>query len=541
MNYKAVFDEQSSMEYRILYSLRKRSVLRFQKALRDPKMTQEIRFSKIIRLLTGTKFSAEHGYDSTCSMHEFREKVPIRQYDELKAWLTPHQNGETKIITRARVSSFVETSGTTSKAKLIPVTKGWAKTISEAQGIWALSLVHDHPTAALGKALTMVSPAEHSKTKGGISIGSNTGRMHQAQPWWIRRRYPIPPEVFGISPSAVKQYVYLRFALQENISSWTTANPSMLLLLCSRLHEWKGFLSKDLVNGTLRCGPAELLDVKDRKTLEKKLRATAPPFDWRPAKIWPLAVVNCWKGGPASYFLSRLPSALGADIPIREVGITASEGYFALPLGSNWNGGVLWTQGHILEFVDEHNQCFWSWEIELGKQYRLVITTETGLIRYDLNDIIEVVGFCHQTPVVRFVGKAGRFLNSVGEKLSEEQLSLAVREACIQTSSNLVGFTARILWSTTPSIQFAYEGRISSGFSIELERALCKRNIEYASKRESGRMQPISIISLSKNTYTHFRSSKIKQGAPAGQIKDPILAVNDEEWERVISSSNCLE
>lgn len=537
MQYIADFRHQKSPEYKFLKGVHQKLLRRFLWSLDHPKESQEKVFAHIVSTIHKTDFAKEHSIHRNIGMNDFRAQIPIRTYEELLPWLSQYHRKQNNSITTAKVLSFVETSGTTSQPKWIPVTKRWSSTIKEAQALWTLSMIHDHPMVATGKALTMVSPAEHAKTQGGLVVGSNTGRMQEEQAWWIRRNYPVPNEVFALASHELKQYVYLRFALQEHITSWTTANPSMLLLLCRRLEEWKDFFAEDLRKGTLRCGPATCLSSEQRSFLEAKLIATAPPFDWRPAKIWPLAVVNCWKGGPASFFLSRLRECLGGDVPIREVGITASEGYFALPLGSDWDGGVLWTQGHLLEFVDEHDNCFWSWELEEGKQYRLVITTETGLIRYDLKDVVEVVGFCSHTPVIRFVGKYGRFLNAVGEKLSEEQVARAMNEVTSSTKAQLVGFTAHTKWGDTPCLEVGYEGALSPGFSEELERSLCRHNVEYEAKRASQRLGPLHMIPFQKGTYERYRHHRILEGAPAGQLKDPILAISQEEWMRILRAS----
>ena len=537
MQYIIELNKQKSIEYQVLRTLNSSLVRSFTSSLSSPQKTQKARFREIIRILTPTLFSKEHQFDQHTSMENFRKKVPIRSYHELLPWLAPYHEQKSNAITTARVMSFVETSGTTAKPKWIPVTSGWEKRIKQAQTLWMLSMIHDHPMVATGKALTMISPAEHARTKNGLVVGSNTGRMQKKQSWLVRDRYPIPLEVFSLQPSELKQYVYLRFALQEHITSWTTANPSMLLLLCRRLQEWKKELSLDLRAGTLRHGPSKDLSKKQRSLLESSLIATAPPFDWRPAKIWPLASINCWKGGPASFFIPRLREAIGGDVPIREVGITASEGFFAIPMGENWDGGVLWTQGHILEFIDDKGVAFWSWELEVGSRYRLVITTETGLVRYDMNDVVEVVGFCSQTPVIRFVGKEGRYLNAVGEKVSEEQLVRAVHKAALDSSSHLVGFTGHIVWGDVPYIELAVEGDITPDFESVVECSLRSVNIEYESKRESNRLQSLRIYPLSKGTYDRFRKDKVKAGAPAGQIKDPLVAMNDEEWMAIIRAT----
>ena len=172
--------------------------------------------------------------------------------------------------------------------------------------------------------------------------------MHLAQHWWVSLRYPVPYSALCLNESDVRLYTILRFALQAPISTLTTANPSTVLLMCRRLLAWQEPLSADLRDGTLRHGPAESLDPRIRRKLERKLKKRTPPTDWRPGQLWPLAVVNCWKGGPARYFVQRLPDALGAAVPIREVGVTASEGYFAIPLGDDWPGGVLWNEGLVL-------------------------------------------------------------------------------------------------------------------------------------------------------------------------------------------------
>lgn len=540
MQYVVELNQQKSIEFRVLRRLNNSLVRSFLSSLENPKKTQEKRFQEIVRMLSPTIFSKEHQFDHYTSIDEFRKRVPIRTYHELQPWLSPYHEQKSNAITTARVTSFVETSGTTAKAKWIPVTSGWGEKIKQAQTLWMMSMIHDHPMVATGKALTMISPAEHARTKNGLIVGSNTGRMQQKQSWLVRKRYPVPLDVFSLRPSELKQYVYLRFALQENITSWTTANPSMLLLLCRRLQEWKQELSSDLRAGTLRHGPAKGLTTDQRAQFESSLIATAPPFDWRPAKIWPLAAINCWKGGPASFFIPRLRTAIGGDVPIREVGITASEGFFAIPMGRDWDGGVLWTQGHILEFVDDKGNSFWSWELTLGCCYRLIITTETGLVRYDMNDIVEVVGFCAQTPVIRFVGKEGRYLNAVGEKVSEEQLAQAVHKAALETSCDLVGFTGRIVWGDVPHIELAVEGDTTTNFEACVERTLQQVNIEYTSKRESERLQSVRVVSLSKGTYDRFRKQKVAKGAPEGQVKDPLVAINDDEWAAIVRASQEL-
>lgn len=534
--------------YRLLRGIGDGLVRRFLAALDDPRAAQERRLRLILQNLAGSRFAQEHpGLTRAQTLNDLRSALPIRGHADHLPWLDAIAAGERRVLTRAPVTSLLETSGTSGTPKWLPVTAPWARSVSEAQQLWILAMIRDHEAVTRGKALTIVSPAVHAHAPGGLPVGSNTGRMHLAQPWWLRLRYPVPYRAFTLSPADLRLYTLLRFALQQPISSLTTANPSTLLLLCRRLQSaWREDLSADLRDGTLRHGPARDLDAASRRWLERRLRRHAPPTDWRPAQIWPLALLN-WKGGPAQYFVDRLPEAIGADLPVREVGVTASEGYFAIPLGDDWPGGVLWTEGHLLEFVPEDSptpdaDVRWSWELEVGGRYRLIITTEAGLYRYDLQDIVEVVGFCQNTPVIRFVGKAGRYLNTIGEKVSEAQVSAALRDAARQTGLHPIGFTAQMRLGEVPHIELAIEAPSAppaalSALSMAFDEKLQAMNVEYSGKRASGRLGEVAPRAVSAGTYARYRARRVAEGAPEGQIKDPITALHDAEWQRILDAS----
>jgi len=518
--------------YRLLRAVLDGTVRHFEASLNDPGMAQRTRLTALLRGAEGTAFGREHGLDKVESLQDLRSAVPIRAANALTPWLDRVAEGERSVLTRERPVQLLETSGTTGAPKLLPVTRSWAKTVQTAQALWTLGLIRERAEVTAGKILTVVSPAVHGHSTGGLPIGSNTGRIRQAQPWWMRRRYAVPYPVVEIPDPLARQYAMLRFALAAEVTSLTTANPSMVLLLCRRLQEWRGPLSKDLEQGTLREGPAQDMDGARRKRLERKLRPMHPPEDWAPGAIWPLSTVNCWTNGPAAYFAARLPEALGREVPIREVGITASEGFFAFPLAQDWPGSVLWTDGHLLEFVGDDGRARFAWELEEGAQYRLVVSTEAGLWRYDLADIVEVVGWCRETPLVRFVGKAGRYLNAVGERVVAAQVSTAMAAAAEAVGARPVGFTVRLRLGEVPRYEVAVEaGHLELMMAFDV--ALAEQNVEYAGKRKSGRLDPPVAIEVPPGTYARYRLLRTRAGAPEGQIKDPILAVDEPEWEMI--------
>ncbi len=525
--------------YQLLRGFQDGLVKSFLAALVNPRAAQQARLDLLLLQARGTAFGRAHDLDKVRSLEDWRRAVPLRSHADLLPWLDRVAAGERDVLTREAVTMLLETSGTTGRPKHLPCTRSWARGVSDAQRLWMLALLRDHEGVSRGRALTVVSAAEHARSPGGLPIGSNTGRMHLAQPWYVRWRYPVPYEVFCIDDQDARQYAILRFALQADLSTITTANPSTLLLLVRRMAQWRAELSQDLSDGRLRAGPAAALPAAQRARLERQLRKRPVPTDWRPLSLWPrLSTVNCWKGGSAAYFVERLPEALGGEVPVREVGITASEGYFAVPMGADWGGGVLWTLGHLLEFVGEDGEPRWAWEIEAGERLRLVISTEAGLYRYDMQDEIEVIGRCENTPVVRFIGKSGRFVNATGEKVTEDQVSAAMREAARATGARPVGFTARAHLAEIPFLELALEGldpALGPALLARFDTALCSLNLEYASKRRSSRLGPPKLCALADGAYARFRRDRVAAGAPEGQVKDPIVALDAAEWGRVVA------
>ncbi|MAY82346.1 MAG: hypothetical protein CL930_16390 [Deltaproteobacteria bacterium] len=516
--------------YRFLRTILNGSVRQFLADLEDPRAAQERRLVALLKASKGTDFAAKHGLDSVKTFSDFRKAVPVRTHEELLPWLDRVSAGEKRVLVNGRTRMLLETSGTTGTPKLLPVTPAWEEIVQEAQRLWTLALVRDHPELGSGKILTVVSPERHDRSAGGLPIGSNTGRIRAAQPFWLRSRYVVPREVVEISDPVVRQYAILRCALGCDVRTITTANPSMILLLIRRLQDWKDALSVDLRAGTLRNGPASVLDENIRQRIERKLKPSSVPEEWSPDRLWDLSSINCWTGGPAQYFADRLREEL-PSIPIREVGISASEGTFAFPLGNDWPGSVLWVGGHLQEFIGDDDVPRWAWELEVGEKVRLVVSTTAGLWRYDMADEVEVVGRCRNTPVIRFVGKSGRYLNVLGERVTEGQ----VVEAMCQLGVNLTGFTVGIEEGDTPRYVVAFEGetgRMDLGKSFD--QALSTVNVEYAGKRKSGRLGPPEVLCLPAGSYGRIHEERVRMGAPDGQLKDPVIAIDASEWGRVL-------
>ncbi len=154
------------------------------------------------------------------------------------------------------------------------------------------------------------------------------------------------------------------------------------------------------------------------------------------AACWPrLALVSCWADASSAMYVPPLQAML-PKVSLQPKGLLATEGVVSLPLVGA-TGSALALRSHFLEFIDVRTAgdrrcqdlCLAD-ELELQGRYRVVLTTGGGLYRYDLGDEIEVIGFHHACPLVRFLGRGSAVSDLVGEKLSEKHVRSVIDRIC---------------------------------------------------------------------------------------------------------------
>jgi hypothetical protein len=514
-----IFPPDGNGPYRLLRALGGAPVARFHTGIDDPENAQRARLRVVLGEVSGGAFARDHGLTGAEDLAAFRAAVPVRAADALRPWLDRIEAGEPGVLTRSSVLQLVQTTGTTGQPKRLPVTRAWSDSVAAAQRLWVLGLLRDDEALAGGRALSIVSPAIAGHTAGGIPYGSNTGRMFQEQPFWVRWRAPVPWSAYLIPDVESRQYAILRHALAHDVRSWTAANPSTILLYARRLSEWWEELRRDLHDGTL-------LRTGERGLRRRSLADT-------PAWPWNLRRVNVWRAGPAAFFAARIPAALGADVPLREAGISASEGYFAVPVDDG--DPVAWLDGHVLEFADAAGTLRWPWELSLGEEYRLVVSTEAGLLRYDMGDLVRVTGFAGRTPRLVFVGRAGSELSAVGERVTEAQLQAAAS----RTFPEATHVSACIRWADVPCLRvlIGIPGNTpepTPEAARAFDAALALENVEYADRRESGRYAQPELRILPEQAWERWRERRVREGAPEAQLKDPI-ALDEPGFEALLA------
>ena len=242
-------------------------------------------------------------------------------------------------------------------------------------------------------------------------------------------------------------------------------------------------------------------------------------------------MIGCWLGGSAGV-QARSLAALYGDVPLRDLGFRATEATFTLPMYDGTPDGVLTLHANFFEFIpvdeidDPDPACLLAHEVEEGQQYYIITTTFGGLYRYDINDIVEVTGRYRNAPTIRFIRKGRDMVSIIGEKLHVNQLLEAASEATEQTG---------VAWSQfrfIPDVEASrydllFEPTRADAEDEELRRfvrafdeSLCEVNVEYPTKRKSGRLHLPRLFVMNPGWAERVvRSDVVEQGRRDSQYK----------------------
>lgn len=504
-------------------------------AAQNTGLAQREALQRIVDQNAATEFGRQHGFGEVRGPEEFRERVPIREYEAFRPWVRKIVAGEPDVLTADAPLFLARTSGTTGEPKLVPITKRFVGRQKQLTRAWMAAASSAHSGVLDHSALGIVSPAIDSVTDGGLPIGSSSGMIYRSTPAVLRRRYAIPEPVFSVSDYDVRYFLVARFALARRLSVIATPNPATLLRLTDVMHDEAEQLIAAIADGSLGpdtdlIGPAEeelrqqLRPDPDRaRQLERFAAHVGGP---RPVDAWPdLALVGCWLGGTSGLQAGRLAERFGHR-PFRDLGYLASEGHFTVPLEDGTAGGLLDLVANFFEFVPEDDGCgatvLGAHEIEKGHRYRAIVTTSSGLYRYDMNDIVEVVGRLEGSPLVAFVRKSGEMTNLAGEKLHANHV-IAALDAL---RSSGVRFVEAQL--TARPDELRYQLAIEAEGDEELrpadlasafDEALMRVNVEYAEKRRSRRLSTVSIEVEPGGWGEQIRRMRLPSSGSDAQVK----------------------
>jgi GH3 auxin-responsive promoter len=513
--------------------------VRFRLTVRQVKKCQTQHALNILKTNQETAYGRAHQFEAIREWEAF-SALPLTDYTAYTDSIEALMKGSKAVLTLEDVRVLQPTSGTSSACKLIPYTKSLAAEFQSALDAWLVDLYRQRPGLFGGPHYWSVSPATEvtRSQESHVPIGF----LDDAEYFGTRRRWvldnimAVPSCVRQIADLQANQYVTLLFLLRAKelrlISVW---HPSFLTILLRLMREMWPRLLDDLEQGgvaahlkipeAIRAELGKMLRPEPRRAAELRRLDVASPALFQ--KIWPrLQVISCWREGQVDREISELTEAF-PGVLIQGKGLLATEGVVSIPLGRKQEH-VCAVTSHVIEFQDDMGEVHSAWDLTPGQTYRIILTTAGGLYRYQLNDRVEVTGFYHTAPCLRFVGRAGVVSDCVGEKLHLEQVEASI-ERLKQQFQEASCFMVLVPSSEGNMRRYtllveASDGRSFAAMAEVLETEL-RKNYHYAHARELGQLQHVAIKPLAPDAQARYRDFMIGKGACAGTVKFPALCL----------------
>jgi sterol desaturase/sphingolipid hydroxylase (fatty acid hydroxylase superfamily) len=514
-------------------------------AARDPMRIQRALLARILRQHGSTAFGRQHGFDGITDYESFARLVPVSEFEALRPFIDAQIERGEMALTAEPPARYVRTSGTTGKAKDIPLTQSHLKALRRIHQTSIAFQYRTCPQAFAGGILAIVSPADEGRLANGIPFGSASGIVAGDTPAMVREKFVVPRSVLTIADSRVKYLLILRLVLaRPDLTYAGAANPTTMLALIQLYREHESSLIDDLRNGTFFLkdqvpGPvwAEIslrLRACPRRA-DELVRLKSSHAILRIADLWPaLRLLVTWTCASAGIAIDALRRELSPRTRILELGYLSSEFRGMVTLGRRAGSGLPTFDTHFFEFVERERWDSGEPEfltldrLRKGVDYYIIVTTPSGLYRYFINDLVRVTGFLYETPLLRFMQKGKGVTNITGEKLYEAQVLTAVRATVAD-----LGHAARFVMMLADEEARCYRLYVevepgpkppADHLAQAVDARLGELNVEYVAKRESQRLGMLAAVWLVPGTAEAYKQFCVAQGQREGQFKTVALA-----------------
>lgn len=492
---------------------------RFMRSTHQVERIQLKRLKKILHKSRHAEFGLSHHFETINSIEDFQNQIPIRSYEDYMPYIRQIMRGEPNILISEKVSYLAITSGTSSASKYIPYSAPLKKEFSRTINVWLYDLLINHKKLWGGKQFWIVSPATklnpvESKIPVGFEKDSNYLGFFERH--LVKHLMILPDSLTQLkSTGNYNHLICLILLANRNVRLLSVWNPSMLISMIHYITNNYSMLLDSIATGTANipeqniesdnnlAGKIVKRDTKRAKELKN--------LNGKWMDIWPkLHLISCWKDGWAESYFHELET-LFPHVEIQGKGLLATEGIISIPLYSLANP-ILTYDTHFYEFrCLQTSQIYTSGNIEINKRYEVIITTGGGLYRYNLNDIVEVVGFKNKTPELRFIGKTNVVSDLTGEKLNEHHVAGVINEIiskhCERNGIVFLkavrekSFTFYGLYFDRSILREAHD---TKAIVKELELGLCE-NFHYKNSRKMNQLGPAKLFYLSDSEIKTFK------------------------------------
>lgn len=531
-------DIQKSIPEKLKEMPNEKLIQSFFEMKKYPEETQKAVLQDILKRAEKSEFGRKYGFEDIKSLEAFKQKVPLSDYDDYQPYLERLKAAQADLLFDGKTASFIATSGSTGIPKLIPESKNGELVKALVSQIRAMLMLMMAPEVmAPGKEiLAIANPSEYAKTEGDIPVGSASGQAAKDLPPELLQKLVLPAALLLAKDldNEATDYLTIRFALaQKNLAGVVCSNIAHFNILLKKMNAAAAALINDIrtggisaticLNDDLRAKLSAGLkpDPERAEELEKILETNG---SLTVAAIWPdFSVVSCWMSSTAQRIVNDVKKRLPAQVKFLEWGYGASEGKFNIPDQAGDPAGLLALFGYFFEFRPIGKvETLQAYELSVGEHYELIVTSYSGLYRYNMKDIVYVEEMIGRSPRIVFVSKAS-------EKLQIADFEMAVYEidAALQQASDQLGEEIRF-YQVLADQKKQRMVFIVEPFSVEmdevalqqaLENSLSAVSREYQQKRKDGQLLPLQVLLMKDGYRDSLFTRSIMPGKNVNQTK----------------------
>ena len=479
--------------------------------MNHPHEVQQQVLQNLLDTAKNTEWGKKWGYADLQNISAYQQRVPINTYEELKPYIDRMMSGEENLLWPTKIEWFAKSSGTTSsRSKFIPVSPESLEDCHYKGGKDLISIyVNNFPETKIftGKNLGIGGSLQtNEQDSGGNSrYGDISAIIMQNLPFWAQMVRSPSLEVALMSEWDEKLERLARETMNENITNLSGV-PTWTLLLMERILELTG--------------KQHMLEVWPNLEVFTHGAVSFTPYE--------------------QLFKKLIPSE---TMYYQEV-YNASEGFFGIQDQIHSKEMLLMLDyGVYYEFIEtseldsDNPRVLTLDQVELGKNYAIIISTNGGLWRYNIGDTVKFTSINPYRIIIS--GRTKHFINAFGEEVVIENAERAIAEACKQTGAEIDNFTAAPKYfgeKTKAShewiIEFVHPPRDEDRFKQVLDETLRKVNSDYDAKRFKDMALQAPIIHFApKGTFYRWMD---KRGKLGGQNKVPRLSNTREHIEEIM-------
>ncbi|WPY98749.1 GH3 auxin-responsive promoter family protein [Christiangramia sp. OXR-203] len=464
----------------------------------NPHDTQEKVFQQLLKKGANTKFGKDHDFQNINNHQDFSKQVPVRDYEELKNYMDLMVSGEENVLWPGKPLYYAKTSGTTSGAKYIPLTKDSMPTHIEAARNAILCYIHDTGNSKFvdGKMIFLQGSPELQE-KNGVKLGRLSGIVAHYVPGYLQKNRMPSWETNCIDDWETKVDAIVEETVQEDMS------------VISGIPSWVQMYFERLIDKT-----------------GKKVGEIFPNFD-----------LFIYGGVNYEPYRAKFEKLIGRRVDSIEL-YPASEGFFAFQDKQNVHGMLLQLNSGIFyefieadKFFEENPARLLLKDVQIGVNYVMIISSTAGLWAYNIGDTIQFTSVKPYRVIVS--GRIKHFISAFGEHVIAKEVEEALQEAVKDTQAAISEFTVAPQISPNNDelpyhewfIEFEKEPQDINHFAGVIDRAMQQQNSYYKDLIDGSILQRLKITKLPPNTFQQYMKSIGKLG---GQNKLPRLS-NDRK------------